>query len=203
MSYFTAAQEAAGQTLQPTALVHEAWLRLVGDGAPISWQSRGHFFAAAAEEVGPHSKGKIAETLKSGDGFATILGPLRFDAKGDGSCLPPYLENFGKRLIKSSKLYWLDSGLAAHAHTARDCIYEEAVASVAYPEKYSTQPIMEQVDSYRAEGHPEHWGLWACGTLAWANNPAAADQQAAYSFQQEYIRSGSFVPSSARSEALK
>ena len=42
------AQEAAGHTLQPTALVHEAWLRLVGDGAPTSWQSRGHFFAAAA-----------------------------------------------------------------------------------------------------------------------------------------------------------
>jgi RNA polymerase sigma factor (TIGR02999 family) len=42
------ADEAAGHTLQPTALVHEAWLRLVGNGAPTNWQSRGHFFAAAA-----------------------------------------------------------------------------------------------------------------------------------------------------------
>ncbi len=42
------AQEAAGHTLQPTALVHEAWLRLTGNGAPTTWQSRGHFFAAAA-----------------------------------------------------------------------------------------------------------------------------------------------------------
>lgn len=42
------AQEADGQTLQATALVHEAWLRLVGDGAPTNWQSRTHFFAAAA-----------------------------------------------------------------------------------------------------------------------------------------------------------
>ena len=42
------AREAAGHTLQPTALVHEAWLRLIGDGAPANWQSRGHFFAAAA-----------------------------------------------------------------------------------------------------------------------------------------------------------
>jgi RNA polymerase sigma factor (TIGR02999 family) len=41
-------QEAAGHTLQATALVHEAWLRLIGEGAPASWQSRGHFFAAAA-----------------------------------------------------------------------------------------------------------------------------------------------------------
>jgi RNA polymerase sigma factor (TIGR02999 family) len=38
------------QTLQPTALVHEAYLRLVGDNDP-QWQSRGHFFAAAAEAM--------------------------------------------------------------------------------------------------------------------------------------------------------
>jgi RNA polymerase sigma factor (TIGR02999 family) len=44
------AHEAAGQTLQPTALVHEAWLRMVGDGSP-SWQNRAHFFRAAAEAM--------------------------------------------------------------------------------------------------------------------------------------------------------
>src|SRR3954471_12612304 len=43
-------REAAAQTLQPTALVHEAWLRLGGDGQP-SWQNRAHFFAAAAEAM--------------------------------------------------------------------------------------------------------------------------------------------------------
>jgi RNA polymerase sigma factor (TIGR02999 family) len=42
--------EAAGQTLQPTALVHEAWLRLGGDLQP-AWQNRAHFFAAAAEAM--------------------------------------------------------------------------------------------------------------------------------------------------------
>jgi RNA polymerase sigma factor (TIGR02999 family) len=45
------AQEAAGQTLQPTALVHEAYLRLVGGDEPPRWNSRGHFFAAAAEAM--------------------------------------------------------------------------------------------------------------------------------------------------------
>jgi RNA polymerase sigma factor (TIGR02999 family) len=44
------AQEPAGQTLQPTALVHEAYLRLVGDGE-YRWDSRGHFFAACAEAM--------------------------------------------------------------------------------------------------------------------------------------------------------
>ncbi|QDU56107.1 ECF-type sigma factor [Aeoliella mucimassa] len=41
-------QEAAGHTLQPTALVHEAYLRLVGTTDTPQWDSRGHFFAAAA-----------------------------------------------------------------------------------------------------------------------------------------------------------
>lgn len=44
------ARESAGQTLQPTALVHEAWLRLGADDQP-TWQNRAHFFAAAAEAM--------------------------------------------------------------------------------------------------------------------------------------------------------
>jgi len=44
------AHEPPGQTLQATALVHEAYLRLVGD-ADSHWQNRGHFFAAAAEAM--------------------------------------------------------------------------------------------------------------------------------------------------------
>jgi len=46
------AQEKPGQTLQATALVHEAYLRLAGTGeGEQSWDSRGHFFAAAAEAM--------------------------------------------------------------------------------------------------------------------------------------------------------
>jgi RNA polymerase sigma factor (TIGR02999 family) len=45
------AQEKAGQTLQATALVHEAYLRLVGADKAQHWDSRGHFFAAAAEAM--------------------------------------------------------------------------------------------------------------------------------------------------------
>lgn len=43
-------QESAGHTFQPTALVHEAWLRLVGDNRQ-NWKSRAYFFAAAAEAM--------------------------------------------------------------------------------------------------------------------------------------------------------
>jgi RNA polymerase sigma factor (TIGR02999 family) len=45
------AHEAAGQTLQPTALVHEAWLRLAGNDGRAQFQNRAHFFAAAAEAM--------------------------------------------------------------------------------------------------------------------------------------------------------
>src|SRR5579884_1839248 len=45
------AQEKPGQTLQATALVHEAYLRLLGSDRDQHWDSRGHFFAAAAEAM--------------------------------------------------------------------------------------------------------------------------------------------------------
>jgi RNA polymerase sigma factor (TIGR02999 family) len=59
------AQEAPGQTLQATALVHEAYLRLVGTSDNHDWDGRGHFFAAAAEAMrrilvdGARRKGRI------------------------------------------------------------------------------------------------------------------------------------------------
>lgn len=61
--------ERAGHTLQPTALVHEAYLRLVGPGGETNdWDSRGHFFTAAAETMRrilvDHARRKL--TLKRG-----------------------------------------------------------------------------------------------------------------------------------------
>lgn len=50
LAAFRMANEAPGQTLQPTALVHEAWLRLAG-AENQRWENRAHFFAAAAEAM--------------------------------------------------------------------------------------------------------------------------------------------------------
>jgi len=50
LAAYKMSQEAPGHTLQPTALVHEAWLRLMGDKAP-RFENRAHFFAAAAEAM--------------------------------------------------------------------------------------------------------------------------------------------------------
>jgi hypothetical protein len=67
------------------------------------------------------------------------------------------------------------NGIAVWRHPQRDCIYAEAEASLRLaPEKYSVQPLLAQVESYRAEGHPARAGLYACGTVAWDwSQPAA------------------------------
>lgn len=85
------AREAPGQTLQPTALVHEVWLRLGGDAQP-NWKNRAHFFAAAAEgmrrilvdnarrkRAGRHG-GALAKVSASSTGF-DVAAPTRTDAE--------------------------------------------------------------------------------------------------------------------------
>jgi RNA polymerase sigma factor (TIGR02999 family) len=78
------AQEKPGQTLQATALVHEAYLRLVGSEQIPQWDSRGHFFAAAAEAMRRIlvEKARCKASLKrGGDYHRTELTdlPERFD----------------------------------------------------------------------------------------------------------------------------
>ncbi len=67
------AQESAGQTLQPTALVHEAWLQLSGSGGR-NWQSRAHFFGAAADAMRRIliDKARRKARLKHGGGQARL-----------------------------------------------------------------------------------------------------------------------------------
>lgn len=66
-------QEAAGHTLQPTALVHEAWLRLAG-GKNQSWENRAHFFGAAAEAMRRIliERARRKSRLKRGSGQALL-----------------------------------------------------------------------------------------------------------------------------------
>jgi len=69
LARYKMAGESSGHTLQPTALVHEAWLRLVSPGQQ-SWQNRAHFFTAAAEAMRrilvEHARRKLS--LKRGGG---------------------------------------------------------------------------------------------------------------------------------------
>ena len=71
------AGENPGQTLQATALVHEAYVRLVGSNQTLKWDSRGHFFAAAAEAMRriliDNARRKKAK--KHGGGLVRVLFP--------------------------------------------------------------------------------------------------------------------------------
>ena len=85
------ARERPGQTLQPTALVHEAWLRLVGGDAGRAWSGRAHFFGAAAEAMRriPVETVRRKLSLRRGRGAERVdleklePHPLRHDARGD------------------------------------------------------------------------------------------------------------------------
>lgn len=78
------ANEQPGQTLQPTALVHEAYLRLVGGANPEQWNGRGHFFGAAAVAIRRIliENARRKQSLKRGGDF------LRQELRDD---LPPSL----------------------------------------------------------------------------------------------------------------
>ena len=67
------ARESPSQTLQATALVHEAWLRLGGDDQPL-WDNRGHFFAAAAEAMRRIlvDNGRRKRCLRHGGGWERV-----------------------------------------------------------------------------------------------------------------------------------
>lgn len=67
-------REAAGHTLQPTALVHEAWLRLAGDEGQAQFQNRAHFFGAAAEAMRRIliERARRRQAVKRGGGAAPL-----------------------------------------------------------------------------------------------------------------------------------
>jgi RNA polymerase sigma factor (TIGR02999 family) len=68
------AQEKPGQTLQATALVHEVYLRLLGAEGAVGWNSRGHFFAAAAEAMRRIliDRARHKQTRKAGGGHCLL-----------------------------------------------------------------------------------------------------------------------------------
>jgi len=83
------AHEQPGQTLQPTALVHEAWLRLVGT-EEVRFSSKGHFFAAAAESMRRIliERARRKHTLKRGAGAHRVnLEELELAVEADDDML--------------------------------------------------------------------------------------------------------------------
>ena len=85
------AQERPGQTLQATALVHEAYIRLVDQTVPVRWDNRRHFFAAAAEAMRRImlDRARTKASLRSGGGLRRVdLELVEPGTKDDGYDLP-------------------------------------------------------------------------------------------------------------------
>ena len=114
------ARESGTQTLQPTALVHEAWLRLGGDQQPV-WQNRAHFFAAAAEAMrrilienarrkGAQRHGGGVEKISADIGGFEIAGPA---SDGELLLLDEALQNFAVHDARKAELIkqWCFVGL--------------------------------------------------------------------------------------------
>jgi hypothetical protein len=148
-------------TLRPQAAqdIDVDWLCVIEDhrAVPEPWVS--HRVAASTEH--PRLAAKVHKMQHVGDGPDVIW----IDANTE--IVSP---SFARRALSARR-----NGIAVWRHPQRDCIYAEAEASLRLaPEKYSDQPLLAQVESYRAEGHPARAGLYACGTVAWDwSQPAA------------------------------
>jgi RNA polymerase sigma factor (TIGR02999 family) len=104
------ALEAPGHTLQPTALVHEAWLRLAGGAEPAQFENRGHFFAAAAEAMRRVliDSARRKEAHKRGAGLQRVnLEDVDLAARADDAtllCMNEALEKLAREDLPSAEL---------------------------------------------------------------------------------------------------
>jgi len=117
--------EPPGQTLQATALVHEAYLRLVGD-EPQGWNSRNHFFMAAAEAMRRIliENARRKKSLKSGGGYNKMAGLEVADLSGGTEIGPDELLALNEVL----------EHLAAEDHTLTDLIKLHCFVGLPLPQ---------------------------------------------------------------------
>jgi RNA polymerase sigma factor (TIGR02999 family) len=145
------ANEAPHHTLQPTALVHEAYLRLVGSGDAERWEGRGHFFAAAAEAMRRilvnHARDR--KRLKRGGGGARLELLDQADSLGEDPDLVLSLDELLTRLEEEDAT----AARVSHLHLFGGLSVEEAGAAlgvsraVAYRNwKYARAWLREALD---------------------------------------------------------
>jgi len=132
------AQEKPGQTIQATSLVHDAYVRLVEGGAALRWNSRGHFFAAAAEamrRILVDNARRKRRPKHGGDrrriGLDTIALPVE-DRFHDLLALDEALSEFARREPLKAELVKLRYFAGLSVEEAAACLGISAVTAKRY-----------------------------------------------------------------------
>ena len=146
------AHESPGQTLQATALVHEAYVRLVGGQQDQFWDSRGHFFAAAAEAMRRIliDQARRKRSLKGGGELTQVelhdIEPIVSEGNVDVLALDEALDRLAARDSQAAELVKLRffAGLTA-AQTAAALGISERTADRTWA--YARSYLMKELDS--------------------------------------------------------
>lgn len=157
-----------GQALQT---VQADWLYITSDPdevAPEPWVT---MHEPRCEDIHPNMQAKWWRTHPPFDGLGMLPGaPYDYCIWIDAG-----MQVTSHSFIKHATETCPEDGIAAWRHPRRDCIYDEVDASLGAESqggRYDHLPLREQAAAYRAEGFPEHRGLYATGTLVWT--PASA-----------------------------
>jgi len=146
-------REAAGHTLQPTALVNEAWLRLVGTSG--GWQNRRHFFGAAAQAMRQvlvdHARRRNAE--KRGGGLARVTlaeaENVGVDAEAEVLQVADLLEKLEARNARLARLVELRYFAGLDIESTAD-VLGVSPATVKRDWAYARAWLLEQIDPSRS-----------------------------------------------------
>ncbi len=119
---------------------------------------RAKYYKVLSHRIFPNGRLSLSEAFTFG--LRRVFTPYDYTIWIDGNA-QIRTSVFAETVIS----YIGQSGWAMFDHPERDCIYDEMVVSARMP-KYHELPLAAQVESYRAEGHPSHNGLKACGVIA-------------------------------------
>jgi RNA polymerase sigma factor (TIGR02999 family) len=158
------AREKPGQTLEPTALVHEAYLRLIGDGREQHWDGRGHFFAAAAEAM----RRILVEKARRKQGCKRGGGLQRIDANLD----------LAAAQVHAVDMLALDEALtrlAEESPSRAELVKLRFFAGLTIPEAAQVLGISRAT----AERHWTYARTWLYAHLSEATEPASSPNSSA------------------------
>lgn len=140
-------------------------------GGPVEWL---YFTDSNIPAPEPWQTHHVAPHFQSSNLSAKVFKAMPSIIEGDATdviWIDANMQITDPRFVTEA-LGYVNDGVAFWAHPRRDCVYDEATVCLpggkeAQDGRYRNLPIAQQMDVYREEGFPEHWGLYATGTTVW------------------------------------